>query len=132
MNGKDKRTEIRKLAKTDSRYHPDAFFLVCDGLEHAVTKLRKNVKYPADRHISGKELSSSIAELALDRWGYMTRIVLKRWGVEETLDFGEIVYLMIDNKLMSSQPGDTIQDFVDVFDFEDVFEKKFRIKPLEK
>jgi uncharacterized repeat protein (TIGR04138 family) len=130
MNGKEKKTKIYKLARDDQRYHPDAFLFVCDGLEYAVSNLRKNAKYPADRHISGGELANAMAELAIERWGYMARVVLRRWGVKETLDFGEIVYLMIDNKLMSSQPGDSIQDFIDVYDFEDVFEKSFRIKPL--
>ena len=55
-------------------------------------------------------------------------MVLERWGVRVTRDFGEIVYLMIDSGWMTSQESDTVEDFDDVFDFGKVFEKQFVIE----
>jgi uncharacterized repeat protein (TIGR04138 family) len=55
-------------------------------------------------------------------------MVLERWGVRDTRDFGEIVYLMIDSGWMTSQETDTVEDFDEVFNFDEVFEKQFVIE----
>ena len=52
-------------------------------------------------------------------------MVLSQWHVQTTRDFGEIVYLMIENDWMTSQETDRIEDFNNVYDFENVFEKQF-------
>jgi len=52
-------------------------------------------------------------------------LVLNSWGIKSTRDFGEIVYLMIENEWMSAQPGDKIDDFNDLYDFKAVFKDNF-------
>ena len=52
-------------------------------------------------------------------------LVLNSWGVKKTQDFGDIVYLMIENKWMSAQPTDSIDDFDEVYDFQTVFKDQF-------
>ena len=54
-------------------------------------------------------------------------MVLNNWGIETTRHLGEIVYLMIENKWMSAQPDDSIDDFNDVYDFDVVFRQEFSI-----
>ena len=73
-------------------------------------------------------MASGIADLALERWGRLARLVLNQWGVKTTRDIGDIVYLMIENQWMTAQESDTIEDFDDVFDFEQVFEKNFDLE----
>ena len=80
--------------------------------------------------VSGDQLAMGLGGLAIDRWGRLARMVLDRWGVTTTRDFGEIVYLMIEHEWMSAQPTDQIEDFDNVFDFEQRFEKDFQFKPL--
>jgi uncharacterized repeat protein (TIGR04138 family) len=78
-----------------------------------------------NRHVSGQELSWGLRDYALQRWGYMARAVLARWGVRCTMDFGRIVFAMVDNAFMQKQPGDSVDDFGDVFDFTQAFEENF-------
>ena len=58
----------------------------------------------------------------------MAKAVLEYWGITSTLDFGEIVYLLIEEGIMSKTKHDKIEDFTDVFDFDEEFDWK-KIKP---
>jgi uncharacterized repeat protein (TIGR04138 family) len=80
-----------------------------------------------NRHVSGVELSWAVREYALDRWGRLARIVLHRWNVRETLDFGRIVFAMVENGYMQKQPHDSIDDFRNVFDFREAFDDAYHI-----
>lgn len=118
---------IEQIAKDDNRYHPEGLRFVYEGLGHTVRQLSKELPGGKPGHISGQTLCGGLGELATEKWGRLARVVLNNWGIKSTRDFGEIVYLMIENHWMSSQDGDKIEDFDDVFDFENVFEKQFRI-----
>jgi uncharacterized repeat protein (TIGR04138 family) len=59
----------------------------------------------------------------------MSKVVLNRWGVRETGDFGNIVYNLIDVKLMKKSEDDRREDFNDVYDFDDAFQRQFQITP---
>jgi len=123
------RRSIEEIAKKDGRYNAMAFKFVHDGLAKIVERIRESRGYePEPHHISGQELALGIAELAIDRWGRLARLVFYRWGVRSSRDFGEIVYLMIENGWMTAQETDTIEDFDDVFDFETIFEKQFKFE----
>lgn len=75
-----------------------------------------------NRHISGRELCWAIRDYALQRWGHMARTVLGSWNIRHTNDFGKIVFGFIDFDMMRTQPDDRLEDFEDVFRFEDVFD----------
>ncbi|MHC4425936.1 MAG: Minf_1886 family protein, partial [Planctomycetota bacterium] len=66
-----------------------------------------------------------LKRLAVKKWGRLAMLVLNSWGVKNTRDLGEIVYLMIEHKWMSAQPTDSIDDFNDIYDFKTVFKKEF-------
>ena len=53
-------------------------------------------------------------------------LVLNKWNIKTTRDFGEIVYLMIKNEWLSVQPTDSIDDFNDVYDFKTAFKDEFQ------
>ena len=46
-----------------------------------------------------------------------------------TLDFGKIVYTLIDNELMQKNEGDSLDDFRDVFDFAQAFTPEKCLRP---
>ncbi len=117
---------IEAIAAEDGRYNALALKFVYEGLGVTIEKIRSDQL--EKRHISGDELSLGLAELAVERWGRLARLVLNRWGVTTTRDLGEIVYLMIANNWMTAQQDDTIDDFDDVYDFERVFEKDFKFE----
>ena len=81
-----------------------------------------------DRHVSGQQLCWGLRDYALKRWGFMAGAVLGRWKIKSTLDLGHIVYTMIDQSQLQRQSTDRIEDFQDVFDFDEVFDKTYSIK----
>jgi len=123
---KTKKT-IEQIASSDGRYHHEALRFVYEGLGATVRKLSNETPHAKVGHISGQDLSKGLGELAIEKWGRLARVVLNNWGVSTTADLGNIVYLMIENHWMSAQPSDNLEDFEDVFDFETVFEKQFKI-----
>jgi len=52
----------------------------------------------------------------------LARTVLSRWNVRRTVDFGRIVFALVDNGYMQKTEDDTLEDFRDVFDFKSAFE----------
>ena len=117
---------IEEIAKEDGRYDAKALKFVFEGLAFTVEKIRQQPESEdVPRHITGQELAWGLAEAAQKRWGRLAAMVLSSWNLNTPRDFGEIVYLMIDNGWMTSQETDTIEDFDGVFDFTDVFEKKY-------
>jgi uncharacterized repeat protein (TIGR04138 family) len=117
---------IEQVALEDGRYDAKALLFVHEGLGRTIQDIRSGqITEPEQRHISGAELSIGLASLAIEQWGRLARTVFNKWSVRGTRDFGEIVYLMIANSWMSGQENDAIEDFDDVFDFEEMFEKNF-------
>jgi uncharacterized repeat protein (TIGR04138 family) len=80
-----------------------------------------------NRHVSGQELCWSLRDLALERWGLMAQAVLRSWNIRETLDFGKIVFALIEHELMQRQPDDRLEDFDQVYAFSEALSGPFRI-----
>ncbi len=76
-----------------------------------------------NRHVGGRELCWSLRDYALQRWGLMARVVLADWNVNQTRDLGRIVFGFIDFDMMRKQPEDTLEDFDEVFNFDDALDK---------
>ena len=120
---------IEEIAKLDGRYSLRAFEFIQEGLGRTVKKTYGDgTENEGPHHVTGKELCMGLAELAGDKWGYLAKIVLNQLGIKSTYDFGSIVYLMVEHKWMHARPEDTIEEFKDVYDFEEVFEKKFQFE----
>jgi uncharacterized repeat protein (TIGR04138 family) len=115
-----------RIRLREPRFHEHAYLFVLAALEYCQTKLTER------RHITGRELSDACRALALDRYGVMARVVLQHWGVSCTADLGDIVFTLVDTGLLLSQPNDTRDDFVDVFDFEDAFEREYPWSHVER
>src|SRR5581483_6176186 len=103
----------------ETRFEEGAYLFVLAALEYAQTRL------PERRHISGRELAEACRDLALERFGVMARLVLEHWGVRSTADIGDIVFTLVDLGLLISQPTDTRDEFVGVFDFDQAFEREY-------
>lgn len=106
---------ITGIADQDPRYRRDAFLFILVALEFTLSKLAVR------RHLTGQELSKGIAEFARQQYGFLAKTVLESWNITVTRDFGEIVYLLIEHGLLSKTDEDSIDDFDDVFDFEEEF-----------
>jgi uncharacterized repeat protein (TIGR04138 family) len=51
--------------------------------------------------------------------------VLEYWGLRETTDVGDIVFGLVECGVLIKQDEDTLDDFADVFDFDDAFEQDY-------
>ena len=83
------------------------------------------------RHVSGQKLCWGLREYALSRWGALASTVLGQWNIKRTRDFGEIVFALVNSDFLQRQPNDSINDFDDVFDFEEAFDRSFHINMSE-
>lgn len=112
--------KVTQILGKDSRYDMEAYSFVLSGLQYTLSKLDEH------RHISGRELLDGIREYALRQYGPMTRTVLEYWGIKNTMDFGEIVFNLVETGLMKRRPEDLKEEFKNVFDFEKVFDRPYR------
>jgi uncharacterized repeat protein (TIGR04138 family) len=110
---------MEQIRLRESRFHESAFLFVLSALEFLQARL------PERRHVDGGELANAVRELALERFGVMSRLVLEHWGVRSTAHVGDIVFALVDAGLLMSQPGDSRLDFAGVFDFDDAFEGSY-------
>jgi uncharacterized repeat protein (TIGR04138 family) len=108
-----------RLRERNPHYAEAAYAFVLAALNHVLQRLNE------PRHISGRELAEGVRELALERFGPMARSVLEHWGIRETADVGEIVFALVECGILIKQDEDTIADFVDVFDFDEAFERRY-------
>ncbi len=111
--------EVDEAASADGRYEKYAWRFVLSGVESTIDMLR------VDRHISGEELLEGLKVTASRQFGPMAKEVLNHWGIYTTRDIGNIVFGLIDVKLLESNEEDLIEDFDDVFDFQKVFEEDY-------
>ena len=117
---KDFYRTVELICEKDKRYKLDAYEFVIQALYFTQKKLKKQT------HISGKELSEGLRDFAIEQFGPMAKTVLTHWGITRTQDFGNIVFNMIDKKLLSKTEEDSITDFSDVYDFEVAFANVLR------
>ena len=76
------------------------------------------------RHITGQEFCEGVRKYAIDQFGPMAGTVLEHWGIHETLDFGQIVFALVDIGLMRKTEEDSLNDFKNVYDFKKAFHSK--------
>ncbi len=113
--------KLSQVAAEDGRYGPGALKFVYEGL---VYMKKEGIVEP--RHVDGQSLCEALRQLALKKWGRLAMLVLNSWSVKTTRDFGEIVYLMVENEWISAQPADSIDDFNGIYDFKTVFKEQFK------
>ena len=111
------------------QYPEHAYYFVHEGLDYTVTHTHgpEKLRSSDNRHVSGQQLCEGLGELAREKWGRMARTVLRRWNITSTLDFGRIVYAMIEMEQMQKVEEDSIDDFKDVYDFKTAFETAYQI-----
>lgn len=107
--------KIEKVVEENKPYTLEAFKFVLDALHETVTVLDK------PRHVSGQELLEGIRLYALKEYGLLAKTVLNYWGIHETEDFGKIVFLLVDIGLLRKQPEDKIEDFRNIYNFDQAF-----------
>ena len=114
---------MEEIIREDGRYAPEAYAFLHEALSQAVKVVHgEEAEESGQRHVTGPELCKAIRELAVERWGLMAKAVLNQWNIHQTVDFGNMVYLLIRHGYMRKTEEDNLDDFRDVYDFERAFE----------
>lgn len=116
---------LNKIVEEHPRYHRDAYLFLREALEFtqkAVGKTNRNQV----RHITGQELLNGIREYALAIYGPMAITVLEEWGITSCEDFGNMVFLLVENGLLRKTDQDSPEDFKKGYPFDEAFRQPFR------
>jgi uncharacterized repeat protein (TIGR04138 family) len=110
---------LDQLQERNPRFHARSYLFVLEALHSVIRSL------DAPRHISGRELTEGIREIAIGRYGRLARTVLEHWGIHETGDVGRVVFALVEQGILTRQEEDRLEDFVDLFDFEEAFDLNY-------
>lgn len=114
---------IPKILSHDARYTKEAYIFVQNAVDFSInfhdSELAKN------SHLSVQQLTEGIRLFANEQFGVMCQYTLAEWGISTTMDFGHIVFNLIEFDILSGQPDDRLEDFADLFDFDEAFRSPF-------
>ncbi len=111
---------LARICEEDPRYNREAYEFVMDALSFAQKKFKRG------KHVTSRELLQGIKNLMVEQFGPMALTVLRHWGVGNTEDVGNIVFNLVERKVLSKTEEDTIEHFKDAYDLEIVFNKGYR------
>lgn len=109
----------------DTRYKLSAYEFVLNGLEFHLSRIGEK------RHVNGAELSRGLLLFAHKQFGPLALNVLNHFGIYKTDDVGNIVYNLIGLGIMSKQPADSLDHFINVENLEKYF-KQIDIFEIDK
>jgi uncharacterized repeat protein (TIGR04138 family) len=108
---------LLEILERDPRYALGAYEFTRLAVTYA-----SEVVFATGTHVTGRELLEAIRQFARERYGVMAPEVLRAWGVHTTDDFGEIVFNLVDQKLLSKTDEDSKEDFREVYSFDEAFD----------
>ena len=114
--------KIEKLIQDNGQYKYEAYSFVMAALHDTASGLQKS------RHITGGELLEGIKKYSLEQFGPLAKTVLNYWGIHETVDFGKIVFELVEVGVLRKQAEDKIEDFKNVYNFDEAFKQDFQIE----
>lgn len=115
---------LDSIVAGDPRYARDAYIFLRDALDFT-TKQQKKIKGTTVRHVAGPELLEGVRLYAMKEFGPMVVTVFGYWGIHRTEDIGHMVFNLIDAGIFGKTDEDSIEDFKNVYDFEEAFVKPF-------
>jgi uncharacterized repeat protein (TIGR04138 family) len=115
---------LDSIVASDPRYQRDAYVFLRDSLDFT-TKQQKKVKGATVRHVTGPELLGGVRQYALKEFGPLVMTVFDNWGIHSCEDIGSMVFNLIGAGIFGKTEEDSIEDFKDVYDFEEAFVKPF-------
>src|SRR4029079_6762007 len=115
---------LESVVANDPRYPRDGYIFLRDALDFT-TKQHKKVKGVSVRHVSGPELLDGVRQHALKEFGRMGMTGFESWRIRYCEDMGHMVFNLIGAGVFGKTEQDSIEDFKNVYDFEEAFVKPF-------
>ncbi|MEY2487156.1 MAG: hypothetical protein QOG67_4007 [Verrucomicrobiota bacterium] len=115
---------LDSIVASDPRYARDAYVFLRDALDFT-TKQQKKIKGTTVRHVAGPELLEGVRQYALKEFGPLVTTVFSYWGIHACEDIGHMVFNLIGSGIFGKTDEDSLDDFKNVYDFEEAFVKPF-------
>jgi len=115
---------LDSIVASDPRYARDAYVFLRDALDFT-TKQQKKIKGTTVRHVAGPELLEGVRQYALKEFGPLVTTVFAYWGIYACEDIGHMVFNLIGAGIFGKTDEDSLDDFKNVYDFEEAFVKPF-------
>jgi len=115
---------LDSIISSDPRYQRDAYVFLRDALDFT-TKQEKKIKGVRVRNLRGPKLRDGARRYALKEFGPMVMTVFDNWGIHSCEDVGNIVFNLISAGVFGKTEDDSIEDFKNVYRFEEAFVKPF-------
>ena len=129
---------LERIVAADPRYNRDAYYFVREALDFTQKQMAKSKSGGPRRvskqqtagvgepsHVTGQQLLGGIRDLALQQFGPMAFMVFDEWGLHRCEDFGEIVFIMVENSFLAKNESDSREDFKGGYDFVETFRVPF-------
>lgn len=115
---------VAQILKGDPRYAPESYRFIREALDWTTRSLKKPAEGPG-RHVTAAELLEGIRQYALKEYGPLAMTVLQAWGIRQCADFGQIVFNLVNKRLLGKTDEDSIRDFDHGYDFTTAFRAPF-------
>jgi uncharacterized repeat protein (TIGR04138 family) len=115
---------LESVVTNDPRFQRDGYIFLRDALDFT-TKQQKKIKGVSVRHVTGPELLDGVRQYALKEFGPMVTTVFDSWGIHSSEDIGHMVFNLIGAGVFGKTEEDSLEDFKNVYDFEEAFVKPF-------
>ena len=111
------------IQKSAGPYPLQAIAFAQEGLRYTVEQLKHHEPDIPEhgRHVSGQELCLGLRDYAIKQYGMLAHTVLRNWRIHKTEDFGRIIFALVDAGLMRTTEDDSIDDFRNVYEFDEAF-----------
>lgn len=116
---------IDRICEEDFRYRRDVYPFAMEVLSYT------QKRFGRPKHVRGEEFLEGFKELLLERFGPLALTVLNHWGIHRTEDIGNVVFNLVDNRVLGRTEEDCREDFHNGFDFMEVFQRSYQ-RELER
>ena len=122
---------MRDLLAEDKRYKLDAYQFIRESLQYAHDHMMGELEEDdsgektGPRHVTGQQLCEACRLYGMEQYGYLTKMVLAKWGIQSTSDFGELVYNLI--RIEQMRRANLIKRTLIMSTIFDAFEPEFEL-----
>jgi uncharacterized repeat protein (TIGR04138 family) len=121
---------VDRIVRIDPRYAREAYHFVREALDYTQQSIHKSNRASrdiADRHVTGQQLLEGIRAYALNTLGPMTLFTFHEWGLQSCVDFGEIVFNLVEHGqgMFGKTDQDSREDFKPGYEFDTAFRLPF-------
>ena len=129
---------VSMILKRDKRYPRAAYEMMPVILDYTVRKHNARQRSgdaseleAEDRHVTGQQLAEGFRDYLLDEYGPFAEDIVNDLNLHATIDIGHLLFNLISVGCFGKTPEDRLEDFDQVYDFEEAFVKPFAVQNPE-